>query len=292
MQRAPTTSRDSPAARRAARHTLHPHNPAPCTPHPTAVNVDALADYLRERRTQGNLYMVRWARCASLCLLCCARCVLADLPSRALAPASRSSLSPALPPPSALPPHPTMAHRPKQGCMKSGEVLVDKRWKWFEPEHWRFGDPAGKDDKINYMRHASGGWVQGRQGRVQGRGSSSDISAEVCGQPRACMEAPPPPPRPPRCPAGQIYGLSRPVARFIAQNEAILHRYANEDVSVSLAWPACSAYSACSATLPAFSLAVALGCRSRLAACPARRTHRTTLPPLPHVPAHRWARGW
>ena len=32
-----------------------------------------------------------------------------------------------------------------QGCMKSGEVLTDKRWKWFEPEHWRFGDPAGKD---------------------------------------------------------------------------------------------------------------------------------------------------
>ena len=48
------------------------------------------------------------------------------------------------------------------GCMKSGEVLTDKRWKWFEPEHWRFGDPAGGDGKINYMRHASGerggGW--------------------------------------------------------------------------------------------------------------------------------------
>lgn len=40
--------------------------------------------------------------------------------------------------------------------MKSGEVLTDKRWKWYEPEHWRFGDPAGKDGKINYLRHASG----------------------------------------------------------------------------------------------------------------------------------------
>lgn len=29
--------------------------------------------------------------------------------------------------------------------------------------------------------------------------------------------------------------MSRPVARFLAQNEAILHRYANEDVSVG-AW--------------------------------------------------------
>eukprot|EP00887_Chlorella_sp_A99_P003159 scaffold9.g3159.t1 len=97
-----------------------------------AVNVDALADYLEERRGQGNLYM---------------------------------------------------------GCMKSGEVLTDKRWKWYEPEHWRFGDPAGGDGKINYMRHAS----------------------------------------------GQIYGLSRPVARFLGQNEAILHRYANEDVGMG-AW--------------------------------------------------------
>ncbi|KAL4427755.1 hypothetical protein ABPG75_001844 [Micractinium tetrahymenae] len=94
-----------------------------------AVNIPALAGYLRERRARGNLYL---------------------------------------------------------GCMKSGEVLTDKRWKWYEPEHWRFGDPAGRDTKINYMRHAS----------------------------------------------GQIYGMSRPVARYIAQNEAILHRYANEDVAV------------------------------------------------------------
>ena len=44
-----------------------------------------------------------------------------------------------------------------QGCMKSGQVLTDKRWKWYEPEYWRFGDPAGQDGRINYMRHASGG---------------------------------------------------------------------------------------------------------------------------------------
>lgn len=46
--------------------------------------------------------------------------------------------------------------------MKSGEVLTDKRWKWYEPEHWRFGDAAGADGKINYMRHATGAWAAGR----------------------------------------------------------------------------------------------------------------------------------
>ena len=40
--------------------------------------------------------------------------------------------------------------------MKSGEVLTDKRWKWFEPEHWRFGDPAGKDDKVGGGQGAGG----------------------------------------------------------------------------------------------------------------------------------------
>ena len=72
-----------------------------------------------------------------------------------------------------------------QGCMKSGAVLTDRRYKWFEPEYWRFGDPAG-GDSINYMRHAS----------------------------------------------GQIYGLSGPIAKYIGRNAPILHRYANEDVSV------------------------------------------------------------
>ena len=40
--------------------------------------------------------------------------------------------------------------------MKSGQVLTDRRYKWFEPEYWRFGDPAAADGGINYMRHASG----------------------------------------------------------------------------------------------------------------------------------------
>lgn len=31
---------------------------------------------------------------------------------------------------------------------------------------------------------------------------------------------------------GQFYGLSRPVADYIVRNAGILHRYANEDVSV------------------------------------------------------------
>lgn len=69
--------------------------------------------------------------------------------------------------------------------MKSGQVLTDRRFKWFEPEYWKFGDPAGEGG-INYMRHAS----------------------------------------------GQIYGMSAPVARYIGRNSPILHRYANEDVSV------------------------------------------------------------
>ncbi|KAK9817855.1 hypothetical protein WJX72_003172 [[Myrmecia] bisecta] len=75
------------------------------------------------------------------------------------------------------------------GCMKSGQVLTDRRYKWFEPEYWRFGDPATVDGQINYPRHAS----------------------------------------------GQIYGLSGPVARYIGRNAPILHRYANEDVSLG-AW--------------------------------------------------------
>eukprot|EP00891_Asterochloris_glomerata_P007456 jgi/Astpho2/7456/e_gw1.00114.96.1_t len=97
-----------------------------------AVNVDALADYLDERRTQGNLYL---------------------------------------------------------GCMKSGQVLTDRRYKWFEPENWRFGDGAGAEGQINYMRHAS----------------------------------------------GQIYGVSGPVAKYIGRNAPILHKFANEDVTLG-AW--------------------------------------------------------
>ena len=73
--------------------------------------------------------------------------------------------------------------------MKSGQVLTDRRYKWFEPEYWRFGEAAGAEGQINYMRHAS----------------------------------------------GQIYGLSGPVAKYIGRNGPILHRFANEDVTLG-AW--------------------------------------------------------
>ena len=56
------------------------------------------------------------------------------------------------------------------------------------------------------------------------------------------------PPAPASILAGQIYGMARPVARYIARNEAILHRYANEDVAVG-AWlvsrPACCLSACC-----------------------------------------------
>ena len=51
--------------------------------------------------------------------------------------------------------------------MKSGQVLTDRRYKWFEPEYWRFGDPASAEGQINYMRHASG---QVRSTLVEGLG--------------------------------------------------------------------------------------------------------------------------
>lgn len=38
----------------------------------------------------------------------------------------------------------------------------------------------------------------------------------------------------PRYASGQIYGLSRPVALYLGQNQAVLHRYHNEDVSVGV----------------------------------------------------------
>lgn len=97
-----------------------------------AINVDALAGYLRERQSQPNLYL---------------------------------------------------------GCMKSGPVLTDPKYKWYEPDSWRFGDPTHPDGGTNYMRHAT----------------------------------------------GQIYGLSRQVARYISSNSAVLHRFANEDVTLG-AW--------------------------------------------------------
>lgn len=75
------------------------------------------------------------------------------------------------------------------GCMKSGQVLSDRRYKWFEPEHWRFGDAATTEGAINYPRHAS----------------------------------------------GQVYGLAAPVARYIGRSAPVLHRFANEDVTLG-AW--------------------------------------------------------
>lgn len=48
----------------------------------------------------------------------------------------------------------------RQGCMKSGQVLTDSKWKWYEPEHWRFGDALGPHG-INYMRHATGRFAAG-----------------------------------------------------------------------------------------------------------------------------------
>lgn len=71
------------------------------------------------------------------------------------------------------------------GCMKSGPVLTDRKFKWFEPDSWRFGD-GQSGGQPQYMRHAS----------------------------------------------GQFYGVSAPIARWISRNAAILHKYANEDITV------------------------------------------------------------
>uniref|UniRef100_A0A0E0G1S0 Hexosyltransferase n=1 Tax=Oryza nivara TaxID=4536 RepID=A0A0E0G1S0_ORYNI len=37
------------------------------------------------------------------------------------------------------------------GCMKSGPVLTEKGVRYYEPEHWKFGEPGNK-----YFRHATG----------------------------------------------------------------------------------------------------------------------------------------
>jgi len=42
------------------------------------------------------------------------------------------------------------------GCMKSGQVLTESKWKWHEPDHWRFGEPVERGGKMNYPRHATG----------------------------------------------------------------------------------------------------------------------------------------
>lgn len=110
----------------------------------------------------------------------------------------------------------------------------------YEPEHWRFGDPAGRDTKVNYMRHASGepalrappptrrctlmrggprcsgsqrSSLQCQLGDGGWRLSAAHpVSTDTCLPPHP---HPPPPPGP--APSGQIYGMSRPVARYIAQ---------------------------------------------------------------------------
>lgn len=40
--------------------------------------------------------------------------------------------------------------------MKSGAVNTNKRYKYFEPESWRFGESPYRGGATNYMRHASG----------------------------------------------------------------------------------------------------------------------------------------
>ncbi|MCL7051671.1 hypothetical protein MKW94_016547, partial [Papaver nudicaule] len=67
------------------------------------------------------------------------------------------------------------------GCMKSGPVLAQKGVKYYEPEHWKFGEEGNK-----YFRHAT----------------------------------------------GQLYVISKDLATYISINRHILHRFANEDVSL------------------------------------------------------------
>lgn len=49
--------------------------------------------------------------------------------------------------------------------MKSGEVVTSARKRWFEPDHWRFGDGVGHDKVLTYHRHAHG-QVYGLSGLV------------------------------------------------------------------------------------------------------------------------------
>ena len=36
------------------------------------------------------------------------------------------------------------------------QVVSQKNEMFYEPDHWRFGDPAGHDQAKNYPRHAQG----------------------------------------------------------------------------------------------------------------------------------------
>jgi hypothetical protein len=89
------------------------------------VNVKALAEYLRERRSRGNLYMVR--QCPK------------EHQSR-LKDINWLYRWPVQPPQGSVPMDCCNIHL--QGCMKSGAVLTDKKYKWYEPDAWRFGDGA------------------------------------------------------------------------------------------------------------------------------------------------------
>ncbi|KAL9683315.1 hypothetical protein QQ045_015135 [Rhodiola kirilowii] len=70
------------------------------------------------------------------------------------------------------------------GCMKSGPVLSQKWYKYYEPEFWKFGEEGNR-----YFRHAT----------------------------------------------GQLYAISSDLAKYIRTNIDVLHKYANEDVSLG-AW--------------------------------------------------------
>lgn len=147
------------------------------------LNVRALIEFLNAQRDSTNLYMVRLPIIGKLCIK------VADLPSimfmwriKQLSRASRLEqyLHPIL--------HETRK-RCFQGCMKSGEVVTNRRKQWYEPEHWRFGDPAGQNKILTYHRHAQ----------------------------------------------SHAYGLSDLVAKYIAQNAELLHRFEHEDVTLG-AW--------------------------------------------------------
>lgn len=105
-----------------------------------ALSTDALHDYLLPRRSEANLYLVRDARGA--------RAAGAEPADRETRPPARRRTRGRLP-------HP-FPYAQTQGCMKSGQVLRESKYKWFEPEHWRFGDPLGSQG-VNYPRHATGG---------------------------------------------------------------------------------------------------------------------------------------
>lgn len=75
----------------------------------------------------------------------------------------------------------TSKPRVYMGCMKSGPVLSKQGVKYYEPEHWKFGQVGNK-----YFRHA----------------------------------------------AGQLYAISKDLAVYISVNRNLLHKYANEDVSL------------------------------------------------------------